>query len=65
MGRFSVTYILLVPRAVRKHRLVKVLGPGVTIIVLFSWCLHKGGGVWHKASVSEGGGTSRSLLLQC
>ena len=34
MGRFLVTYVLLVPRIARKHRLVQAPRPGGTIVFL-------------------------------
>ena len=45
MGRFSVTYILLMLRVVRRHCLVQAPGPGLTIVFLTFTVLAQGGGV--------------------
>ena len=44
MGRFSVTFILLVLRVARKHRLVQAAGPGLTVVFLTFLVLVQGGG---------------------
>ena len=44
MGRFSVTYVPLVPRVARKHRLVQAPRPGVTVVFLTFRVLAQGGG---------------------
>ena len=44
MGRFSVTYVLLVPLVAWKHRLVQAPGPGVTVVFLTFVVLAQGGG---------------------
>ena len=43
MGRFSVTYVLLVPRVARKHGLVQAPGPGLTVVFLSFLVLEQGG----------------------
>ena len=47
MGRFFVTYVLLVPCVARKHRLVQVPGPDVAAIFLSFLVLAQGRG-WSK-----------------
>ena len=44
MGRFSVTYVLLVPCVARKHCLVQAPGPGLTVVLLTFNVLAQGGG---------------------
>ena len=45
MGRFLVTYVLLVPRVARKHHFVQAAGPGVTVVfVTLPVLAHEGGG---------------------
>ena len=39
-----MTYVLLVPRVVRKHRLVQAPGPGLTVVFLSFLVLAQGGG---------------------
>ena len=46
MGRFSVTYVLLVPHVAHKHALVQAPGPDLTVIFLTSWCLYREGRVY-------------------
>ena len=53
MGRFSVTYVLLVPRVARKHCLVQAPGPGLTAAFLTFSVLAQG----------PGGGGGYSLFL--
>ena len=44
MGRFSVTYVLVVLCVVRKHHLVKAPGPGLTVVFLTFLMLAQRGG---------------------
>ena len=44
MGRFSVTFVLLVPRVTQKHCLVQAQGPGVTDVYLTLLVLAQGRG---------------------
>ena len=44
MGRFSVTYVLLVLHIAPKHRLLQASGPGLTVVFLTVLVLAPGGG---------------------
>ena len=49
-----MTYVLLVPRAACKHRLVEAPGPGVTVVFLTALVLAQGRGGGGKLGVRRG-----------